>query len=62
MIDVLVTLLIYILVLAILYWAFVQIPIIGPYRWIVNVLFAIVAVILVLSLFGGGGLPRLHLG
>lgn len=54
LISLLVTLLIYGLILSILWWAISQIPIIQPFAWAVHVIFAIIVVILLLSLLTGG--------
>lgn len=54
LISLLITLLIYGLVLSIIWWAVEQIPMVAPFAWAVRVVFAIIVVILLLSLIGGG--------
>lgn len=54
LISLLITLLIYGLILSIIWWAIEQIPAIAPFAWAVRVVFAIIVVILLLSLLTGG--------
>lgn len=54
LISLLITLLIYGLVLSIIWWAVEQVPMLAPFAWAVRVVFAIIVVILLLSLIGGG--------
>jgi len=54
MIGNLIALLIILLILGILYWAFTQIPLPIP-PWIINVIFAILAIIVIYDLFLGSG-------
>ncbi len=60
MIELLITLIVYCLILAIAYWIITQIPVPAPFTWIINVIFGIIALFLVLSLFSGHG-PVFHL-
>ncbi len=59
----LITLLIYACILAIVWWLVSTLPLPPPFRIIANVVIAIVAIIMLLSLLGGAnGFPDLHLG
>lgn len=53
LIGILIALLIILLIVSILWYAFMQIPPLAPFRWVVNVVFAIILVILILCLFTG---------
>ena len=55
MLNLLVTLVIYGLVLAIIWWAIQQVPMPEPFSWVVKVVFALVVVIILLGLLGVGG-------
>lgn len=62
--SVLFTLLIYLCILGIIWWAITQIPLPPPFKVVANVVLAIVAILMLLSLAGGslGGLNLGHLG
>lgn len=61
LISILITLIIYGLVLSIIWWAIEQIPFIAPFAWVVRVVFALIVVLLLLSLIGGS-IPLVPLG
>lgn len=52
----LVTLLIYILIAAVIWWAISLLPLPAPFGLIVRVVFAVVVVVFLLNLLAGGGL------
>lgn len=52
--GILITLLVYLCILGIIWWAITQIPLPPPFRVVVNVVIAIVAIIMLLSLLGDG--------
>ncbi len=54
--SILITLLVYLAVIGILWWAITQIPLPQPFRVIAVVVVAIVSIFLLLSLVQGGGL------
>ena len=59
--SLLITLLIYGLIFAIIWWAITQIPVPEPFSWVIRVVFAlIVAAVLIQLLLGG--LPVVGLG
>lgn len=61
MLSLLISLLIICLILAICYWILSMIPVPPPFVWIVRVIFAIIALLLVLSLlWGGWSFPAVH--
>lgn len=63
MLELLITLLVVGLILAIIWWAISQIPLPAPFSWVVRVVFAlIVAIILIDLLLGGGWGGNLRLG
>lgn len=55
-----ISLIISIVILGLVYWAVSFIPLPEPFPVIVKVLFIIIAVLLILSAFGIGGLPSLR--
>lgn len=57
MLSLLITLLVVLIVLAIVYWVFQQIPLPPPFRWIGAAVIGIIAIVVLLSL-----VPGLHLG
>lgn len=57
--SLLITLIVYLLIIAILYWIVTRIPVPAPFTWIRDVIFGIVALLLVLSLFGGKPLIKI---
>lgn len=57
MIELLISLLIWGLVLAILWWAIAQIPVPAPFSWVIRVVFALIVVIILLNLLGVVGPP-----
>jgi heme A synthase len=58
MLSLLISLLILLLVLAVFYWILNLIPIPAEFRWIVNVLIAIIFLVALISLLTGGwGFP-----
>jgi hypothetical protein len=65
MLSILITLLIYAVVIAVVWWIWQQIPVPAPFRWIGAVVIGIIAIVALLSIFGGGGLSLgapVHLG
>lgn len=61
MLGLLISLLIVCLILAICWWILSMIPIPPPMVWVVRVIFAIIALIVLLSLlFGGWTFPAVH--
>ena len=58
--TIIITLIVYLIVLGLLYWLVSLIPLPAPFGQLVQVLFVILAVLVVLSAFGiiGGGLPH----
>lgn len=53
------------LILAIIWWAISQVPVPEPFSWVVRVVFAIIVVVVLFKLLGGGGPAlgvNLHLG
>lgn len=54
MLSLLISLLIWGLILAILFWAIQQIPVPAPFGWVIRVVFAIIVVIVLISLLTGG--------
>jgi hypothetical protein len=61
MIDLLIALVIWGLVLAIIWWAIAQIPVPAPFSWVIRVVFALIVVLVLLSLLGVGDLPSARL-
>ncbi len=61
--SIIITLIFYLIVLGLLYWLVSLIPLPDPFGRIVQVLFIILAVLVVLSAFGivSGGLPHIRL-
>ena len=57
--GILITLLVYFCILAIIWWVITQLPLPAPFRLVANVVVAIVAIVMLLSLVGGGGF---HIG
>jgi len=55
MLNLLVTLVIYGLVLAIVWWGIQQIPVPAPFNWVIRAVFALVVVVVLLSLLGVTG-------
>ena len=51
----LITLLVYIAILAIIYWLMTSLPLPAPFDIVIKVVFAIVAILMLLSLVGSGG-------
>lgn len=58
MLELLITLVIYGLILAIIWWAVTVIPVPPPFIWVIRVVFALIVVIVLISLLQGG-LPSL---
>jgi hypothetical protein len=59
-----ITLLVYLIIFAIVWWIVGQIPLPGP-SWLVPAVFGIILLVMVCSLVGvipGGHLPLIHLG
>ena len=52
----LITLLVYLCILAIVWWVITQIPLPPPFRIVATVILAIIAIIMLLNLVDGGGL------
>lgn len=61
MLTLLITLIIWGLILAVLWWAVSQIPVPAPFSWIIRVIFALIVVIVLIQVLGGGSFP-LRLG
>lgn len=61
LVSLLLTVLILCLVLGIAWWAVQHVPLPEPFRWIVVVVFAIIAIILLLSVFPLGNLGQVRL-
>jgi hypothetical protein len=61
--SVIITLIVYLIVLALVYWLVSLLPLPAPFGLIVRVLFVLLAILVVLSAFGivDGGLPRVRL-
>lgn len=57
MIELLISLVIWGLVLAIIWWAISQIPVPAPFSWVIRVVFALIVVIVLLNLLGVAGPP-----
>lgn len=57
MIELLISLVIWGLVLAIIWWAITQIPVPAPFSWVIRVVFALIVVIVLLNLLGVAGPP-----
>ncbi len=58
MLELLVTLVIYGLIFAIIWWAVSQVPAPAPFFWVIRAVFALIVVIVLLQLLTGG-LPML---
>lgn len=52
LIGLLINVIIYGLALSIIWWAIEQIPFVAPFAWVVRVIFALIAALLLLSLLG----------
>lgn len=61
MLALLVTLIIWGLILAIVWWAISQIPVPAPFSWVIRVVFALIVVIILIQILMGG-IPSLSLG
>jgi phosphoglycerol transferase MdoB-like AlkP superfamily enzyme len=61
--SVIITLIVYLIVLALVYWLVSLLPLPAPFGLIVRVLFVLLAILVVLSAFGivDGGPPRVRL-
>ena len=53
MLSLLITLVIYGLVLAIVWWAVTQVPVPAPFSWVIRVVFALIVVIVLINLLRG---------
>lgn len=53
MLALLITLVIYGLILAIIWWAISQVPAPAPFSWVIRVVFALIVVIVLLNLLTG---------
>lgn len=51
----LITLLVYLCILAIIWWVVTQLPLPAPFRLVANVIVALVAIVMLLQLTGVGG-------
>ena len=60
MITLLINLLIVVAILAIAWWAISMAPIPAPFRWVVAVIFAVIAIVLLLAFVGPGFGPGFH--
>ena len=54
--ELLITLLVYLVIIAILWWIFQQLPLPDPIRWVAYVVIGVVAILLLLRLIPGHGL------
>lgn len=64
MLALLVTLIVWGVILAIIWWAISQIPVPPPFAWVIRVVFALIVIIMLIQILTGGDmlpLPRLHL-
>lgn len=62
MINILVTLLVYLVVLGLLWTAFSRVPFLVPFKWAVDILFLVICALLILGLLTGSGhLPMIHI-
>lgn len=61
--QLLITLMVWGLVFAIIWWAITQIPVPEPFSWVIRVIFALIVAIFLIHLLLGDGLdlPRLRL-
>ena len=61
--SIVITLIVYLIVLGLIYWLVSLIPLPAPFGQIVQVLFVLLAVLVVLSAFGiiGGGLSHIRI-
>jgi hypothetical protein len=62
--NILISLIIYLVVFGLIWWAVSLLPLPSPVAQIVRVLFIVILIMIILSVFGiipGGYLPRLHL-
>lgn len=55
MLSLLISLIIWGLILAIIWWAVSQVPVPAPFSWVIRVVFALIVVIVLISLLTGGG-------
>lgn len=64
LLELLISLVIWGLILAIVWWAVSQIPVPAPFSWVIRAVFALIVVIVLVGLLTGGtlvGVPILHL-
>jgi hypothetical protein len=61
LIAILITLIIWGLILAVLWWAVSQIPVPEPFGWVIRVVFALIVAVVLISILTGG-LPMVPLG
>jgi hypothetical protein len=54
MLSLLISLIIWGLILAIVWWAISQIPVPAPFSWVIRVVFALIVVIVLIDLLTGG--------
>lgn len=54
MLGLLISLIIWGLILAIVWWAISQIPVPAPFSWVIRVIFALIVVIVLIDLLTGG--------
>jgi hypothetical protein len=59
--DVLIALLVTIIILGLVYWVLTLIPLPPPFRTVALIVFAIIAILVLLSFLGAPGFPSLHL-
>ena len=57
LIGILITILIFVVIFGIIWWALSQVPIPPPFRWVVNVALAIIAILALLYFVG----PMMHM-
>lgn len=54
--SILITLIVYLAILAILWWLITSLPLPEPFPIVAKCVFAVIAILLLLSLVGGGGI------
>lgn len=62
MVSLLITLIVYLVVLGLLWWVVGMLPIPAKFKQVIDVAFVLLAILLILSLFFGGGVPLVRTG
>lgn len=60
LLDLLITLVLYGLILAVIWWALSQVPAPEPFSWVIRAVFALVVVVVLIQLVTGA-IPAIHL-